>query len=144
MSIPVAGELAVQVRGREWLRVRTLVAVARVLTYLRPTHLRAVVAFVARGAPPATTQEAAAARAAVCGVSARCAGLGCLQRSVAVVLLCRSRGSAPAWCSGFRTEPFVAHAWVEADGAPVDEPADVAGYRVVLAVGRPPAGAGAR
>ena len=137
MSIPVGAERAVAVRGPGWFRVRACVAVARVLTFVRPTLLRRTIALVVRGARPATTGEASAARAVVCGVSARCAGLGCLQRSIAVMLLCRTRATAPSWCTGFRTDPFVAHAWVDVGGVPVDEPSDVAGYRVVLRVDAP-------
>lgn len=56
-------------------------------------------------------------------VSLRCLGpQGCLPRSVAVVLLCRLSGAWPTWCAGVRVmPPFGAHAWVEADGVPVDE-----------------------
>ncbi|MFJ8716444.1 lasso peptide biosynthesis B2 protein [Streptomyces violaceus] len=28
----------------------------------------------------------------------------------------------PTWCSGVRTSPFAAHAWVEADDRPVGDP----------------------
>ncbi|WP_370592663.1 lasso peptide biosynthesis protein [Streptomyces sp. NBRC 109706] len=34
-----------------------------------------------------------------------------------------------------RTPPFAAHAWVEADGLRVGEPAEAYSYRVLLAVG---------
>jgi hypothetical protein len=66
-----------------------------------------------------------------------CAGEGCLQRSLATALLCRLRGSWPTWCTGVRTMPFGAHAWVEADGVPVDEPDPPGHYRPVITV--PPA-----
>lgn len=93
-----------------------------------PDHLRQAAADQASarraepGARPSTREQAEAVRAEVCGVSERCAGEGCLQRSIATVLLCRLDGHAPNWCSGYRTGPFVAHAWVEADGMPVSEP----------------------
>lgn len=137
MSIPLAPEPALRPTGTRALRVRFAVTVAAVLTLLRPNALRRVLTQVARGARPSSTAEAAAARAAVCAVSARCAGLGCLQRSIAVHLLCRSDGHAPSWRTGFRLEPFVAHAWVEVDGAPVAEPPDVASYCTVLEVAAP-------
>jgi asparagine synthase (glutamine-hydrolysing) len=38
---------------------------------------------------------------------------------------------------GVRTPPFTAHAWVEADGRPVGEPADITAYRTIISV-RPP------
>jgi hypothetical protein len=70
-------------------------------------------------------------------VSVLCAGEGCLQRSLATALLCRLRGTWPTWCTGVRTMPFSAHAWVEADGEPVDEPHPAGHYRPVITV--PPA-----
>jgi hypothetical protein len=73
----------------------------------------------------------------VVAVSVLCAGEGCLQRSLATALLCRMRGSWPTWCTGVRTMPFGAHAWVEADGVPVDEPHQPGHYRPVITV--PPA-----
>ncbi|MEU6552647.1 lasso peptide biosynthesis B2 protein [Streptomyces sp. NPDC046915] len=46
---------------------------------------------------------------------------GCLQRTIATALLCRVRGAWPTWCTGVRTHPFAAHAWVEAEGRLVGE-----------------------
>lgn len=77
---------------------------------------------LARKARPATYDEALAARSRVVAVSLLCAGDGCLPRSIATALLCRSHGSWPTWRSGVRTNPFYAHAWVEAEGRPVGEP----------------------
>ncbi len=98
------------------------VTLARLLARQSPRRIRSVLLFVRRGARPATVAEASTARAAVTAVSALCAGEGCLQRSLATALLCRLRGTWPTWCTGVRTAPFRAHAWVEADGVPVDEP----------------------
>ncbi|GLZ29266.1 hypothetical protein Lesp02_14560 [Lentzea sp. NBRC 105346] len=116
------------------------VAVARGLARLRPKRLRLVLERVRAGARPATSVEALAARDAVVSVSLRCAGeQGCLQRSIATALLCRLRGTWPTWCTGVRTAPFSAHAWVEVGGAPVGEPFPAGYYRRLLAV--PPADA---
>ncbi|GGS14184.1 hypothetical protein GCM10010252_62030 [Streptomyces aureoverticillatus] len=57
-------------------------------------------------------EEALRARQEVTTVSTLCAGRYCLQRSLATALLCRMRGHVPTWCSGVRTTPFGAHAWV--------------------------------
>jgi hypothetical protein len=46
----------------------------------------------------------------------------CLQRAIATALLCRLGGVWPTWCTGVRTAPFAAHAWIEVDGQPVGEP----------------------
>ncbi|GAB3898118.1 hypothetical protein GCM10029964_082060 [Kibdelosporangium lantanae] len=98
------------------------VAVARVLAGRKPARLRKIMATLQRGAGTATTGDALRARQEVVSVSLRCAGRACLQRSIAVALLCRSRGTWPTWCTGVRTSPFAAHAWVEVDGQPVGEP----------------------
>ncbi|MEV6301940.1 lasso peptide biosynthesis B2 protein [Actinoplanes sp. NPDC051861] len=115
------------------LSARIAVGVARLAILLPPPQLLRFVELVSRGARPADPAIAAEARDVVCAVSRRCAGQGCLQRSVAVVLLCRARGVAPDWCTGFLTRPFTAHAWVEADGRPVGEKEQVSEYVVVQA-----------
>jgi hypothetical protein len=111
------------------------VAVARVLTGRRPVRIRRLLEFASRGARPATAAQAARAREAVVSVSLRCAGQGCLQRSIAVALLCRAQGTWPTWCTGVRTSPFSAHAWVEVDGQPIGEPLPAGHYRTLLTVG---------
>ena len=110
------------------------VAIARVLATTRPSRIRVVLEFARRGARPATMEQAHAARDAVISVSLRCAGQGCLQRSIAATLLCRARGAWPTWCTGVRTHPFTAHAWIEADGQPIDEPFPAGHYRTLLTV----------
>ncbi|ATL32300.1 lasso peptide biosynthesis B2 protein [Streptomyces formicae] len=125
-------------RDRLPLRRRPPVLVAtvaaRLIVLLRPRRVRRVLTAVRRGAAPATTEQALAARRAVVAVSARCAGEGCLQRSVATALLCRMRGVWPDWCTGVRTEPFRAHAWVEVDGLPVGEPHQSTAYHRMMVV----------
>jgi hypothetical protein len=104
---------------------RITVAVAFGLRRLPPGRLRVVLALLSRGAEPARYAHAKAARDAVLAVSLTCLGShGCLPRSLATVLLCRIWGVWPTWCAGVRTRPpFAAHAWVEADGQPVEEAA---------------------
>lgn len=135
MSIPVA--LSRRDRLPPHRRVVPLLAVcvAGILSRLSPSRLRAVLEFARRRATPATADEAAAARTAVVAVSLRCAGQACLQRSVATALLCRARGTWPTWCTGVRTNPFSAHAWVEVEGVPVGEPYPAGHFRTLLAVG---------
>jgi hypothetical protein len=103
--------------------VRALVGAARLLATQPPRRIRRALGVVQRGARPATYAQAKAARDAVVAVSLPCAGReGCLPRSLATVLLCRTRGEWPTWCVGARRlPPFAAHAWVEVDGLPVDE-----------------------
>lgn len=134
MSEPVA----LAPRDRLPLRRRPLplaaVAVARLLALLPPARIRWFLEHARRGAAPATVEQALAARRDVVSVSLRCAGQGCLERSLAAVLLCRCRGTWPTWCTGVRTHPFAAHAWIEAAGHPVGEPHLKGHYRLLLSV----------
>lgn len=134
MSAPMAladrDRLPLHRRVMPWLAV----VVARLLARAKPARVRAVLEFARRGARPATAEQALAARRAVVAVSLRCAGQACLQRSIAAALLCRSRGVWPTWCTGVRTSPFEAHAWIEVAGEPVGEPYPAGHYRPLLSV----------
>lgn len=110
------------------------VLAARLLVRLPPRRLFKVLRLLRRGARPATAEQARTARAAVVAVSRRCAGEGCLRRSVATTLLCRLRGVWPTWCTGVRTDPFRAHAWVEAEGGPAGEPHQPGYHHRLMAV----------
>ncbi|GAA0916007.1 MULTISPECIES: lasso peptide biosynthesis B2 protein [Streptomyces violaceusniger group] len=110
----------------------TAVGIARLLTYLPPQRLRKVLECARRGSRPATETKALRARNAVVAVSVPCAGPRCLQRSIATALLCRMTGTWPDWCTGVRTQPFQAHAWVEVDGKPIGENIDEIRYFHVL------------
>ncbi|UCR88815.1 lasso peptide biosynthesis B2 protein [Mycetocola spongiae] len=109
---------------------RTAITAARLVSYLPPNRMHQLVHSISRGTRRATFSEAGTAREQICRFSRRCAGQGCVQRSVAVVILCRLYGSAPNWRIGFGIEPFTAHAWIEVDGRPVGEPEVVAYYFV--------------
>ncbi|CAL9507400.1 hypothetical protein SUDANB171_03555 [Streptomyces sp. enrichment culture] len=114
-------------------------AATRPLARARPHRVRAVLTFLRRGATPATTEQATAARHAIVTASARCAATrSCLHRSLATVLLCRMRGVWPTWCTGVRVQPFGAHAWVAVDGHPIGEPPHAQGYTPLLTVPPPP------
>ncbi|GAA4866312.1 lasso peptide biosynthesis B2 protein [Saccharopolyspora cebuensis] len=134
MSAPVA----LSPRERLPLRRRVLpllaVGAGRLLSRARPARLRRVLEFARKRATPATAEQARAARSDVVSVSLRCAGQGCLQRSIATALLCRMRGTWPTWCTGVRTHPFAAHAWVEVDEVPIGEPYPKGHYKPMLAV----------
>jgi hypothetical protein len=119
---------------RRRLAAHTAITAARLLAHLSPRRLRAVLCTVRRGAIPASYDQALRARQDVTAVSTRCAGRYCLQRSLATALRCRISGTWPTWCTGVRTPPFAAHAWVEAQGRRVGEPADTATYRIMLTV----------
>ncbi|MER7922643.1 lasso peptide biosynthesis B2 protein [Streptomyces sp. NPDC096057] len=134
MSMQVVGETGTRLPRHRQLSARAAVGAARVLVLLPPRRLRQVLTVAARGSRAAGHAQALDARRAVVTVSARCAGRGCLQRSVATVLLCRLRGRWPDWCTGFRTQPFRAHAWVEVGEQAVGESGDVALFHTVMSV----------
>jgi hypothetical protein len=134
MTTPVIAEQAESAPWHQQLGPRCAVAAARLLIVLPPARLHRVLRLISRGARPVPYADALRARQSAVAVSTRCAGLGCLQRSVATALLCRARGTWADWCTGFRVQPFAAHAWVEVDGRPVGEPYDMSSFRTVLAV----------
>ena len=138
-AIPERIKLPVRKRGLPLAAV----AVAALMTRLRPKVLRRVLEFASRGARPAGAAQASAARQEVIAVSIRCAVNGCLQRSIATALLCRARGTWPTWRLGARTAPFGAHSWVEAEGRMIDEPLPE-GYYVPLMTVSPPHAVGRR
>lgn len=135
MSLPVLLERSTRPPWRRLPAALLAVALARPLVKLAPRRLRQVLLTVRRGARPASVRRTLRARDAVVRVSLRCSGQHCLQRSVATALLCRLSGQWPDWCTGVRTEPFLAHAWVEAEGTPVGERQDMRLYHVTLRVG---------
>ncbi|WP_243788387.1 lasso peptide biosynthesis B2 protein [Saccharopolyspora gloriosae] len=124
--------------GRAPLRIRLAarlaVAIALGLSRLPPRRIRAVLVAVRGRARPAAHDQVLAARRAVVASSVTCAGKGCLPRSIATALLVRMRGQWPSWRVGARTAPFGAHAWVEAEGRPVGEDANITSFRPLLSV----------
>ncbi|WP_320783357.1 lasso peptide biosynthesis B2 protein [Streptomyces sp. CRN 30] len=126
-----------------WPAAWLAVAAARLLATRSPYTIGRVLRRLRGGAAPATTAQASAARAAVVTVSRRCAtDTGCLQRSLAAALLCRLGGVWPTWCTGVRTRPFSAHAWIAVDGTPVSERQSADYYTPVLTI--PPVARGQR
>ena len=119
---------------RQWPAALIAVGVGRMLAHLSPRRIRAVLTQLRRGAAPATYEQAKHAQEAVLAVSVRCRGRYCLQRSLATTLLCRIRGVWPTWCTGVRTAPFVAHAWVAVDSQPVGEPRRSGYYRPLITI----------
>ncbi|MFD1531088.1 lasso peptide biosynthesis B2 protein [Pseudonocardia aurantiaca] len=114
--------------------VHLAVGTARMLARMPPARIRRVLELLRRGAAAATPEQALAARQDVVAVSVLCSGRFCLQRSLATALVCRIRGVWPTWCTGVRTPPFAAHAWVEVGGRPVGEPTDTVTYRHLMTV----------
>jgi Transglutaminase-like superfamily len=123
-------------RRRERLAARVAVAAAMILARRSPKRIAAVLARLSKGVRSATYTEASYARAVVTNTSLACAApKGCLPRSIATALLCRTHGSWPTWCVGVRVlPPFGAHAWVVAEGREVDEPSPPGYHRPLLRV----------
>lgn len=119
---------------RTRVAVRLCVGVARGMAHLAPRRIVRLLTVLRRGARPATVDEALRARRDVTDTSTMCSGRYCLQRALATTLLCRLRGRWPTWCSGVRTPPFNAHAWVEVEGVRVGEPEDSSTYHTMLSV----------
>ncbi|MBO1739302.1 lasso peptide biosynthesis B2 protein [Leifsonia sp. TF02-11] len=114
------------VPARSRILASLIVPFAFGLARLRPAHLEGLLARLARRSHPASRELVEHSLDAVVTVSSRCAGRYCLQRSLAVALVCRLHGAWPDWCAGAATNPFRAHAWVEVDGVPVREPSGLA------------------
>ncbi|UJW32700.1 lasso peptide biosynthesis B2 protein [Saccharothrix sp. AJ9571] len=134
MSVPVTLEPRARLPLRRRVPALLAVGAARLLLRLPPARLRRVLEFARRAARPATAEQALAARTAVVAVSLRCAGRGCLQRSIAAALYCRAHGTWPTWCTGVRTHPFAAHAWIQVEGHPIGEPQHTASYHLLVSV----------
>ncbi|MER7708044.1 lasso peptide biosynthesis B2 protein [Kitasatospora sp. NPDC097605] len=137
MTFSVVPERRQRIPLRSAVAARAAVTAAWFLARLSPGRLRRWLRALARGARPATEAEALRSRQAVVSVSRACAGQGCLQRAVATVLLCRLTGTWPDWCTGVRTEPFRAHAWVEVNRRPVGEGEDIRLFRTLIRVPAP-------
>jgi hypothetical protein len=122
------------------VRVRAVVAVARILSHQSPRRIRGALSVVVRGARPASLADAHLARDTVLTVSVACRGSrACLVRSIAAALLCRTRGTWPTWCVGvLKAPPFAAHAWIEAEGRLVDETIGGNRYARLISVETPP------
>lgn len=132
MSLPIRPEQV----WRPTLGHRTLARVAVPLSWLlvrfSPRTIRRTLSLPFLGKRRPRPQEVLEWRNAVNHVSHHCAGNGCLQRSVAVMIIGFMHGRAPVWCTGFRLDPFSAHAWVEIDGAPIGEVGVVSEYKKVM------------
>ncbi|MGH3827916.1 MAG: lasso peptide biosynthesis B2 protein [Pseudonocardiaceae bacterium] len=110
------------------------VGAARLLAAAPPRRIRQVLYLMRRGCGPATARHASAARQAVVSVSVHCSGRACLQRSLATALYCRMRGTWPTWCTGVRTSPFRAHAWVAVNNVPIGESFGSGYYTTIMTV----------
>lgn len=134
MAIPVGPEDLIKITILERLRALFSVGVGSLVVRMSPRKICYFLEWAGRNSDPVSAMQAQRARYAVCAVSVRCSGMGCLLRSVSAFIYCRCQGISPDWCSGFRTSPFAAHAWIEADGRPIGEPGSLSSFVTVLSV----------
>ena len=135
MGSPVYMEQRIKLGVLEGLLARISSVSAYWLIKMKPSRLEWVMRHVAVLNGVADYAKVEYLRTAVNSVSARCAGNGCLQRSVAVMLLARLYRISLIWRCGFRTKPFIAHAWVESDGQPVGENIELSDFLISLEAG---------
>ncbi|MGI0014284.1 MAG: lasso peptide biosynthesis B2 protein, partial [Nitrososphaera sp.] len=100
------------------IKARTAVFLGLLLSQLSPHYIEMLLKWVSKEKRPLDYQQAAHAYHHVRAVSIACwSDSDCLRRSLAVFLLVRMGGVYVSWCVGVRTQPpFMAHAWVEAEG----------------------------
>lgn len=134
MSSPIPLPEPVELRRSEWFVGVIAVTLAGLLSKLSPSRLERVLKFLKRGSRGSCYARAARARNIVTSISLRCAGEGCVQRSIASVIICRLQGVWPTWNSGVRTKPFRAHAWISVDGRPVEEPESTSSFTPLISI----------
>ncbi|WP_420826940.1 lasso peptide biosynthesis B2 protein [Arcanobacterium phocisimile] len=128
-------EERVKLNVKETLITKLATISAFWLVKLKPNQLLRVLTRVSVRKGEATYAQAQHLRNAINSVSPRCAGNGCLQRSVAMMLLARFYSLPLVWRTGFRVNPFIAHAWVEFDNQPVGEKLDLSKFMISLQTG---------
>lgn len=104
------------------------------LIKLPPKKLSEVIEKLSKNTRKALPKEVESWRTSINSINVRCAGNGCLQRSVAVMLRGIIARRTPDWVSGFQVSPFIAHAWVEVDGIPIGEEMDLSNFQKILFV----------
>jgi ATP-binding cassette subfamily B protein len=135
MTIPVFAQTVTAATFRDRVYARLAVLLARRLERAKPSDVERTLQRWANRFPPAEERMVAVYRNAVCAASRRCRGQeGCLLRSLSVVVMGRMRRESVSWCTGIDDKPFRAHAWVEVNGKPVGEPAEVETYAKTMEV----------
>lgn len=131
MSVTMAAPHVVRTpRSESALAFLVLVLVIAVLRLLPLRVALVATSYLnVRGREPATSDEAHAlvrtARRAAAWWPGRAA---CLEISLTATWLAVLRGRAVEWCHGVQVHPYTFHAWVQADGVPVDEPVTTSSF----------------
>ena len=134
MSSPVRMEQRTKLSVKNKITALFCANVSFFLIKLPPKKLSEVIEKLSKNTRKALPKEVESWRTSINSVNVRCAGNGCLQRSVAVMLRGIIARRTPDWVSGFQVSPFIAHAWVEVDGIPIGEEMDLSNFQKILFV----------
>ena len=134
MSSPVRMEQRTKLSVKNKITALFCANVSFFLIKLPPKKLSEVIEKLSKNTRKALPKEVESWRTSINSINVRCAGNGCLQRSVAVMLRGIIARRTPDWVSGFQVSPFIAHAWVEVDGIPIGEEMDLSDFQKILFV----------
>ena len=134
MSSPVRMEQRTKLSVKNKITALFCANVSFFLIKLPPKKLSEVIEKLSKNTRKALPKEVESWRTSINSINVRCAGNGCLQRSVAVMLRGILARRTPDWVSGFQVSPFIAHAWVEVDGIPIGEEMDLSNFQKILFV----------
>ena len=134
MSSPVRMEQRTKLSVKNKITALFCANVSFILIKLPPKKLSEVIEKLSKNTRKALPKEVESWRTSINSINVRCAGNGCLQRSVAVMLRGIIARRTPDWVSGFQVSPFIAHAWVEVDGIPIGEEMDLSNFQKILFV----------
>lgn len=134
MSSPVRMEQRTKLSVKNKIIALFCANVSFFLIKLPPKKLSKIIEKLSKNTRKALPKEVESWRTSINSINVRCAGNGCLQRSVAVMLRGIIARRTPDWVSGFQVSPFIAHAWVEVDGIPIGEEMDLSNFQKILFV----------
>lgn len=134
MSSPVRMEQRTKLSVKNKIIALFCANVSFFLIKLPPKKLSEIIEKLSKNTRKAFPKEVESWRISINSINVRCAGNGCLQRSVAVMLRGIIARRTPDWVSGFQVSPFIAHAWVEVDGIPIGEEMDLSNFQKILFV----------
>ena len=134
MSSPVRMEQRTKLSVKNKITALFCANVSFFLIKLPPKKLSEVIEKLSKNTRKALPKEVESWRTSINSINVRCAGNGCLQRSVAVMLRGIIARRTPDWVSGFQVSPFIAHAWVEVDGIPIGEEMELSNFQKILFV----------
>ena len=134
MSSPVRMEQRTKLSVKNKIIALFCANVSFFLIKLPPKKLSEIIEKLSKNTRKAFPKEVESWRTSINSINVRCAGNGCLQRSVAVMLRGIIARRTPDWVSGFQVSPFIAHAWVEVDGIPIGEEMDLSNFQKILFV----------